>query len=294
MADTREMRIGERETIGFDFSSDMAANESFSSASAACANGITANGNATIGGNNNTQISQALTVDANTADGYYKLTITGTTDGGNVKKKVYLIRVVSDTTPTVANANTALVRLDEAKGYIGKSADDDTTIIDMLIDGVSHNFSAYTGRNLAYASYTNEAYDGTGYDVLYLRNYPVTGNMTVTENNTALTAGNENDYLCYNDTGRLVKVSGGGWYTGPKEVLVSYNAGYVCIGANVTLPVDVRLAALKQIAYEYKRYKAQDLGEPSTSVGEKSTSTTQEGLLKDVALALDPYRRYTL
>jgi len=196
-------------------------------------------------------------------------------------------------TPASANAAVSLVRLDEAKSAIGKVSDEDTAMIEQIIESVSLMFNAYTDRTLANTAYANEVYDGNGEIVMYLKNYPVTGNMTVTENDTALTAGNENDYLCYNNSGKLVRVNGL-WYAGAKQVQVTYNAGYVCTGNNITLPADIRLAALKQINYEFQRYQKKDAGEITRSMESGSVSTTQEGLLKDVTKVLDRYRRLTL
>jgi len=293
MADIREMRIGERETISYDFAPDLAANEYFSSANIICANGLSANGSPAIGGNNNTQISQAFTVAANTADGYYTLTFTGTTDGGNIKKKVYLIRVVADVSPAAANANIALVRLDEAKSYVGKTTDEDTAVLERIVDSVSQQFNRYTGRTLASATYTNQTYDGDGMHWLYLKNYPITANLAVVEDDIALVAGNNNDYLPYNDEGRLYRVDDV-WYFGPRTIQVTYTAGYNCTSGNITLPYDLRLAALSQIAYEFNRYQRKDWGMDSVSYPDGSRSMMQEGLLKDVKAILDGYKRYTI
>lgn len=290
MAEIREMRVGEREAVGFDFAPDMGNNtEHFDSATVALSTGLSANGTPIISGNNNTYLSQAFTVTTATAGNYYTVTITGTTDAGNIKKKVFLIRVVADVAPSAANANTALVRLDEAKAIIGKTTDEDTAIIEMLIDGVSSEFSAYTGRNLMTATYTNETYDGDGMHWLYLKNYPVTANLAVVEDDIALTAGNENDYLAYNTEGRLYRVDDV-WYYGPKTIQVTYTAGY----SNSTLPYDIKIAALKQIAHEYGQYSRKDWGLDSVSYPDGSRSMVQGGLLKLVKEVLDGYKRYTL
>ena len=293
MADIREMRIGEKETIAFDWADDLAANEYFVSAEATLDTGLCANGTATIGGSNNTQISQQFTVANNASDGYYKITITGTTDGGNVKKKTFIIRVTSFTAPTVANANYALVRLDEAKDFIGKVTDEDTAIIEMLIESVGRKFNAYCDRALITATYNNEAYDGNGKEHMWLRNYPVTGNITVIEDDTTLTEGQDKDYICYNNEGKLTRLSGV-WYMGPKEILVTYTAGYNATGNSITLPHDIRYAALQQIAYEFGRYQRKDLGLDSITYPDGSITRTQTGLLKEVKEILDSHKRWTI
>jgi hypothetical protein len=292
MADIREMRVGEKETIGLDFAPDLAANEYFSSANVTCANGLSANGSPTIGGNNNTCIRQTFTVDANTTANYYTVTFTGTTDGGNIKKRVYVIRVVTDTVPSAANATLALVRLDEAKAYLGKVTDEDTAIIEQIIESVGVRFNSYTDRHLVTATYTNEAYDGNGFAVMYLKNYPIVANLAVTENDTALTVGNNNDYLAYNDEGKLVRINNV-WYYGPKQVQVTYTAGYNATSGNVTLPTEIRMAALQQVAYEFGRYQRKDLGLDAVTYPDGSVARTQTGLLKEVEQVLDGHRRYS-
>jgi len=288
----REMKVSEKYAVGFDFSADLGTGENIASANVTCSNGLDASGNYSLGANN-TQVSQMVLANNATVGNYYGVTIKATTNAGSILTKVFIIRVISDTLPSAANTTLALVRLDEAKGFIGKVTDEDTAIIEQLIESVGGMFNGYTGRTLVSANYANETYDGNGKQVMWLNNYPVTGNMTVTENDTALTAGNLNDYLCYNSTGRLYRCNNV-WYTGAKQVQVTYTAGYVCTGNNVTLPVDIRLEALVQIAEEFSRYQRKDWGIDSISYPDGSRSRTQTGLLDRVKKVLDKYRRYTL
>ncbi len=290
----REMRVGEREAVGFDFAPDMGNNtEYFTTASVALSTGLAANGTPIIGGNNNTYISQAFTVTTATAGNYYSVTITGTTDAGNIKKKVFFIRIVEDTMPSAANATLALVRLDEAKSYIGKTTDEDTAIIEQIIEFTGVRFNSYTDRHLVTATYTNEEYDGSGKEVMWLKNYPIIANLAIVEDDTALTAGNDNDYLAYNSTGKLVRMNDT-WYYGPKEIQITYTAGYNATSGNITLPMEIRMAALQQIAYEFSRFQRKDIGLDSVSYPDGSISRTQTGLLKEVEQVLDGYKRYTL
>lgn len=287
--DIREKRVAENTTIGFDFSAELGTSEQIASATATASNGL--NASAAVIGANNTQVSSM--VSNGTAGNYYSVTIKATTNAGNIIERLFFIRVVADTVPSAANANAALVRLDEAKNYIGKTTDEDTAIIELLIDAISKDFNAYTGRNLARANYANEEYDGNGKQIMYLRNYPVSGNMTIIEDDITLTAGNDNDYLCYNNEGRLHRVNKT-WYYGAKKILVTYTAGYNCTSGTITLPHDLRLAALKQIAFEFSRYQKKDWGLDSITYPDGTVARQQIGLLRDVELVLDRYRRYTL
>ena len=288
----REMKVTEKYAVGFDFSADLGTGENIASANVTCTNGLDASGNYSISANN-TQVSQMILANNATVGNYYGVTIKATTNAGAILTKVFIIRIVSDTLPSAANTTLALVRLDEAKGFIGKVTDEDTAIIEQLIESVGGMFNGYTGRTLVSANYANETYDGNGKQVMWLNNYPVTGNMTVTENDTALTAGNDYDYLCYNSTGMLYRCNNV-WYTGAKQVQVTYTAGYVCTGNNVTLPADIRLAALQQVAYEFSRFSRHDQGLDAITYPDGSVSRTQTGLLKEVRDVLDRHRRYTL
>jgi len=292
--DIREMRVGEKETVGFDFADDLSANEYFVTAGVTLSTGLSANGAPFIGGNNNTQISQTFTVDANTSGNYYAVTFTGTTDGGHIKKKVYYIRVVTDTAP-LGIGIYALLRLDEAKAYIGKVTDEDTATLERIIDNVSREFNVYTDRTLVAFSHTNVYFDGNGKEVMYLPNYPVISgaNTAIYEDGILLTEGEDNDFLLYADTGKLQRINKT-WYFGAKTIKATYIAGYICTGANVTLPEDLRMAALKQIAYEFGHYQHRDWGIDSVTYPDGSKTQTQQGLLKDVQVVLDGYRRYTL
>jgi hypothetical protein len=290
MADIREKRVNEYYPVGFDFSAELGTNEEIASANVTCSNGLNSSGTPTISANN-TQVSQYIY--GGGAGNYYSVTIKATTNANNVFEKMFIIRVVSDTLPSAANTAIALIRLDEAKGYIGKVTDEDTAIIDQLINSVSIMFNVYTDRALANTAYANEEYDGNGKEVMWLKNYPITGNMTIYEDDILLTAGNDNDYLCYNNTGKLMRVNKT-WYYGYKKILVTYNAGYVCTGNNITLPADIRYAALQQIAYEFERYLRKDWGLDSITYPDGSRSRMQTGLLKDVTDVLDKYRRRNL
>jgi hypothetical protein len=290
MADIREKRTAENLYIGFDFSAELGSGEQIASANITCSNGLNSSGSPVLSANN-TQASQMIY--GGTTGTYYAVTIKVTTNSGNILQRDFIIRVVSDTIPSAANTGTALVRLDEAKGYIGKVTDEDTAIIDQLIDSVSRQFNVYTDRALVTANYANETYDGNGKQVMWLKNYPITGNMTVYEYDILLTAGNDNDYLCYNNEGRLYRVNRT-WYFGPKMIQVTYTAGYNATTGNITLPADIRLAALKQIAFEFGRYSRKDLGLDSVTYPDGSIARTQSGLLKEVEEVLDGYRRYTL
>jgi hypothetical protein len=289
--DIREKRANESYYLGFDFTADLGTGENIASATATCSNGLNSSGSPVLSANN-TQAS--LYISGGTAGNYYSITFKLTTNSNNVLERMFIVRVVSDTLPSAANAGLALIRLDEAKAYIGKVTDEDTAIMDQLIESVGAQFNGYTGRTLITANYANEAYDGNGKQIFYLKNYPVTGNMTVIEDDITLTAGNDNDYLCYNNEGKLFRVNSV-WYYGPKEIQVTYTAGYNATSGNITLPTDIRLACLQQVAAEFQRYKTKSFREVSRSYADGSVSYENgTGLIDPVKDILNGHRRFTL
>jgi hypothetical protein len=296
MADIREVRFGEKCTVGFDFSSELGlgAGEQISSANATVSTGLNMSGNAVISANN-TQVSAMISCNNNTAGNYYGVTLEATTNAGNILKRLFIIRVITDTLPTPAGVY-ALVTLSEVKGYIGKTTDEDDAILERIIDNVSREFNAYTDRILVAFSHTNVYLDGNGKQIMWLPNYPVisTGaNTAIYEDGILLSEGEDYDYILYPETGKLYRVSGV-WYWGPRKIKATYVAGYICTAANNTLPEDIRMAALKQIAYEFGHYQKKDWGVDSITYPDGSRTQTQQGLLKDVQVALDFYRRFTL
>ena len=289
--DIREKRANEAYYLGFDFTADLGTNEQIASANATCSNGLNSTGNAVLSANN-TQAS--LYVSGGAVGNYYSVTFKATTNSNNVLERMFIVRVISDTLPSAANAGLALIRLDEAKAFIGKVTDEDTAILEQFIESVGVQFNGYTGRALITANYANETYDGNGKQIMWLKNYPITGNMAIYEDDILLTAGNDNDYLCYNNEGKLMRVDDV-WYFGPKEIQVTYTAGYNATSGNITLPADIRLAALQQVAAEFQRYKSKSWREVSRSLADGSVSYENGGgLIDPVRHTLEAYKRYTL
>lgn len=192
---------------------------------------------------------------------------------------------------------TALVTVAAAKAYCGIETAITTwdSILETLIDGVSEAFNRSCDRTLAKATYTGAYLDGPGTRELVLPNFPVISITSVEEDDLALTEGDEYDYLLYAESGILWRV-GGDWLLGPKTVKITYTAGYIAIpgaGETESIPADLKLAALQQVAAEWQAIKNKSWGKLSDSGPDGASITRFESgqFLREVRQVLERYRR---
>ena len=197
--------------------------------------------------------------------------------------------------PDPAPGATGLLTLAQAKEMLKiptlTTASD--ALLCSMIDGVSDGFNSYTGRILATATYTAATYNGSGSRYQFLPNYPLTAVTTVKETDEG---GNESTITAYvpdNARGILIKNLGeGNWCPGTLNIKVTYVAGYVITGTP-TIPGDLKLACLEQVAYEYKKFSQQGWGVTSVSYPDGTISKVGEAeFLPMVKATLDRYRRY--
>lgn len=282
----REKRAGELTTVGLELSNELGA-ETISTVTTVVDTGLTKEGDPTHSG---TIVYQP--VSGGTAGTYYLVTFTVTTNSGSIIVRPVIVRVIADVKPTAISTTVALVSLEDAKAIIGKTTDEDTAMIELIISGVSAAFNSLTGRNLKYQEYATIYLDGNGSQKLSLPNYPVTSIGTVVEDDITLTEGDDYDYLLYtgNNDAYLQKVSGI-WTTSLKGVkLTTFKAGFT----DATMPADLKLACLKQVAWEWKKYSGKRWGESSHSFEGGSISIETVNLLPDVKEILGLYRRLSL
>jgi hypothetical protein len=181
-------------------------------------------------------------------------------------------------------AVTASIIALSVKAISGEIEDD--ALIEMIIDGVSADFNSYVGRRILEQTETTAYLDGSGREILLLPRRPVTSIASVTENDALLVEGEEQDYRLYTDEGMLIRLSGK-WAKGRKNIVLgSYKSGY----AIANLPKDLKLAALKQVAFEYQEQRTKSWGEVSRSMSDGSVSKREvTKFLPDVKETLDRY-----
>jgi hypothetical protein len=172
----------------------------------------------------------------------------------------------------------ALVTADEVDSYIQNQNATNDTVIEYIINAVSQMFSTYCDRAFITATYTALKLDGNGRSDFYLPNWPVTLLSSIAEDGVALTV--DVDFYADLPHGILSKARWNWpwydvtakWTTKPQGILVTYTAGYTQAG---TLPADLKLAALKEIARQYQAFITKDTGDASRSVQGSSVSKSE-------------------
>jgi hypothetical protein len=190
------------------------------------------------------------------------------------------------------DSTIALVTLADARLYSGKTVGaetEDDSIIETLIDGISAGFNSYVGRRIIEQTETIAYLDGNGKETILLPRYPNVTITSLTEDDVALTEGEDEDYRIYSDEGMIVRLEGR-WAKGRKNIiLTSYKAGY----ALASLPKDLKMVALEQVSFEYGNFRNKMLGVSSRSASDGSVTRFETGqFLKSVQAVLDRYRDF--
>lgn len=190
----------------------------------------------------------------------------------------------------MALLDIALVSLAAVKEYLSISTTDTThdSILEMIINSVSAQFNQFADRRFAEKDYVDLKLDGPGVRILSLPAWPITRVTSLHEDNVLLTE--DKDFIIYAESGYLKRVACD-WSKGEKNIKISFSAGYECITEPLTLPHDLRFAALKQIAFEFSKFQKKNWGEESRSFPDGSVSFTTSELLDDVKEILKRYRR---
>jgi len=200
--------------------------------------------------------------------------------------------------------NNGLTTVDRVKTFIGITVADHDTLLERLINQVSDFVEHYCDRTFVETDYTNEIYDGTGTDKLFLRNFPVSSTDTFTLERLS---GNQNTsnfdsieselYFVDFNTG-IIETTGWGFTERPRKFRVTYTAGYAFKNDGAPLVTleslnigDLEFAVWKLVANAFEMRKntsnvsAETIGDYSVTF-RKSTMADQE--IKDI---LNTYKR---
>jgi uncharacterized phiE125 gp8 family phage protein len=194
----------------------------------------------------------------------------------------------------MAVAANDIITVVEAKAYLNEAGSSFDTILQTLITAISTMFDRYarSGNSLVKATDTTLKLHGTGRPTLLLPRWPVVSIASIKENDTTLVEGDDEDYVIDSNIGAVDRMNGGTWSKGTQNIiLTSFVAGYVASGTGQNMPEDLRLACMKQVAYELQQYKRKDWGETSRSLPDGSYQRVASGLLPEVKQTLDHYRR---
>jgi len=140
----------------------------------------------------------------------------------------------------------ALCTSADVEGFLGLNlaSEDATQLTERYIPYVDEIIKNFIGYDIEYSSSITETFDGDGkqYDI-FLTHQPVTAIATITEDGTALTQGNESDYVFYSNG--LVSRVGVRWSDAKlRNLVVTYSAGYT----TSTMPADIKYTSARAVA----------------------------------------------
>ncbi|TCW35302.1 putative phiE125 gp8 family phage protein [Laceyella sacchari] len=177
----------------------------------------------------------------------------------------------------------ALTTLANAKEYLQITDTSQDARLEILINGTTIAIENYIKRKVKERTFTDEAYDGNGTDLLFLKNKPVSSIASVKYVGNGITDILEMDNYRVDAHGRLYNASG--WVRGFQNYLVTYTAGYS------TIPDDIQLACLKWVEYLYKT----DIASYSSAFDQAGNSTQSPHWIPTVIKELlSPYKRVVI
>jgi len=199
--------------------------------------------------------------------------------------------------------NNGLTTVARVKSFIGITVADYDTLLERLINQVSDFVEHYCDRTFIETANSNELYDGTGTDKLFLKNFPVSSTATFTlekrnsNQNVSSWSSIDSELFFVDYTTGIIETNGWGFLEAPQHFRVTYTSGYdfdnftpgnTLESQNIG---DLEYAVWKLVANVY--YMRKDSSNvQSESIGDysvtfrKSTMTDQE--IKDI---LNRFRR---
>lgn len=174
-----------------------------------------------------------------------------------------------------------LCTIANVKTYLGVTGSDSDTLLTALVQGVSARMERYM-RRLIGTGAADEYHDGAGVtDALCLRKPPITGTPTVTISAVAFTDFEQDDVA------GILYYTNGVWPKGRQNIRAQYTGGFA------TVPIDLREACVKQVAFEGKladvRGNKLGIAAESDAAGTSVSMITTDWVL-GVLDVLDSYR----
>lgn len=156
---------------------------------------------------------------------------------------------------------------------------DETAVTNLFIPTVEDSIANYIGYNPNYSASITEVFDGDKTEDLFLSRSPVVSITSVTEDDSTLVAGNENDYVLYSKLGRLRKVGREKWSSAKlQNITVVYSAGYSDdVGAAEDIPKDMKFicarAAGRLVVAALSLSSQQSTGTVNTNIADNTTDS---------------------
>jgi len=190
----------------------------------------------------------------------------------------------------------ALVDVSEVKTYGALSQDDpsDIDLLESLINSASQDIADYCNREFILVSEdVSEIFEGDGTDTVYLRNAPITSDISATSDIyywsgtewTNLTSAT----IRQNSAKGIIKFTDGNRFIDGLEYKITYQYGW----SQSNVPADLKEACCRIVLFKRKLY-AEDLhGISVRNFVDESTSYSFNQLPDDVKRVMNKYRRFT-
>lgn len=121
--------------------------------------------------------------------------------------------------------DNALITLAQLKTYVDEDGSTFDTLFEMLINQISTLMQELIDQDLRYATYTDQYFNGTHQQRLYLPHRPIISITSLEEDDVSLTEGEDEDFVLVGDEGYLHKVDAV-WNRGTRNIKITYKAGY--------------------------------------------------------------------
>jgi hypothetical protein len=187
----------------------------------------------------------------------------------------------------------AIIDLSDLKTHLGVTDSSQDTILQMIVDATNQYVSNYCHRKFEASTYS-ELYDGPGQAALVLKNRPVTGIISVLENNITIDERTEVGGVGYYqvDINQGILWRDDHWGLGYGNVQVAYEAGYS------EIPSDLMFATLRTAEYFYNTSYYRTAGVSGENLGAFNFRLSTElssmggGLVLPDVLILNILNRY--
>jgi uncharacterized phiE125 gp8 family phage protein len=125
--------------------------------------------------------------------------------------------------------DNSLITLDFFKTMMGITSSSNDTVYENLINAAADWLDEYLGRSLIYSSYSNEVYNGSGNNILNLKNWPIVSVTSIQYrsgfgSDAVWTSLQGNEYQIDYNEGQIVVP--GKFYRREINYRVTYTAGY--------------------------------------------------------------------
>lgn len=174
----------------------------------------------------------------------------------------------------------AFATLAQTKEWLGITGTADDALLTRMLDAATASMEQYMARKILSASYT-ERRNGTGGNVLTLRNRPVTAVSSVVSDGMtlAISDGKATGYMF--DDSALYYI-GNAFSRGMQNVTVAYTAGYA------SAPADLVQACIEIVGAKYK--ERDRIGIQSKGLAGESISFIVKEFPDSARMAMEQYR----